>query len=298
VTSRGGDAVTVIVNRASGSADATESEHIRQAFAGTNVAAELALVNGPAIAATANRAASAGHTLVAAGGDGTVSAVAAAAAARNVPFGVIPIGTLNHFAKDAGIPLDVEEAAQTIAAGRTEAVDIGEVNGRTFLNNLSLGFYVRILKEREEQRRRGRRKWTGFAIGLAHAWLRYRTMTVRLEVDGRALVRRTPFVFVGNGDYQAEGVDIGRRSSLRGGRLSVYVAPECGRFDLMALWARAVLGRLTPDVKLEAFSATELTIETAARRVAAAADGELITLRPPIACAIRPGALRLLLPGA
>jgi diacylglycerol kinase family enzyme len=287
----------VVLNTTSGSGD-TPRDQIEQAFARANVAADVEAVTGPEIRAAAGRAAKRGQTLVAAGGDGTASTVGSVAAESGVPFGVIPLGTLNHFARDAGIPADVDGAARVIAAGRTRPLDAAEVNGRRFLNNLSLGFYVRIVREREAQQRRGRRKWTAFAIGLAHAWVRYRTMTVRLEVEGGSHVRRTPFVFIGNGDYQAEGLDVGRRCSMTGGRLAVYVAPECGRFDLLGLSVRALAGRLTPDVKLEAFTASQLTIETASARVSAAIDGELIVLRPPLTCVSQPGALRTLLPDA
>jgi len=298
VTTPAGRKITVIVNSAAGSAEGSPRSRIEQAFARAQIAAEVRTVSGPHVRAAAERAAADGSTLVAAGGDGTVSTVAAVAAAAGVTFGVVPLGTLNHFAKDAGIPLDVDEAAQTIAAGGTRALDIGTVNDHCFVNNFSLGLYVRIVRERERQQRQGRRKWTAFAIGLADSWVRFRTMTVHLDVEGTALVRRTPFVFIGNGDYQAEGLDVGSRTSVDAGRLSIYVAPEAGRFDLIGLSLRALAGRLTPDVKLEAFTATAVTIEIAASRIDAAIDGELVRLRPPLACVIRPGALRTLVPRA
>ena len=294
----GGRGITVILNSTAGSADGSPRSRIEQAFARAQIAAEVRTVTGPEVRAAAERAAADGSTLVAAGGDGTVSTVAAVAAAAGVTFGVVPLGTLNHFAKDAGIPLDVDEAAQAIAAGFTRALDIGVVNDHLFVNNVGLGLYVRIVRERERQQRQGRRKWTAFAIGLANAWVRFRTLTVHLDVEGTALVRRTPFVFIGNGDYKAEGLDVGSRTSIDAGRLSIYVAPEAGRFDLIGLSLRALAGRLTPDVKLEEFSATEMTIEIPAPRIDAAIDGELVRLRPPLTCVIRPGALRTLVPRA
>ena len=294
----GGRGITVILNSTAGSADGSPRSRIEQAFARARIAAEVRTVTGPEVHAAAERAAADGSTLVAAGGDGTVSTVASVAAAAGVTFGVVPLGTLNHFAKDAGIPLDLDEAAQAIAAGFTRALDIGVVNDHLFVNNVGLGLYVRIVRERERQQRQGRRKWTAFAIGLANAWVRFRTLTVRLDVEGTALVRQTPFVFIGNGDYKAEGLDVGSRTSIDAGRLLIYVAPEAGRFDLIGLSLRALAGRLTPDVKLEEFSATEMTIEIPAPRIDAAIDGELVRLRPPLTCVIRPGALRTLVPRA
>src|ERR1041385_7680888 len=80
--------------------------------------------------------------LVAAGGDGTLSAVADVLRGTDTALGVIPVGTMNHFAKDLGIPLDAGEAAQVIGTGRCIRVDVGEVNGRAFINNASLGIYA------------------------------------------------------------------------------------------------------------------------------------------------------------
>lgn len=286
---------TIIVNEAAGSAGEGR-QTIERALAGEPLDADVVVVPGPGIRAAAERAASTGGTLVAAGGDGTVSAVASVAVAARRTFGVIPLGTLNHFARDAGIPLDVAGAVRTLAAGRPVPLDVGILGDRTFLNNVSLGFYVRLVRERQDEQRRGHRKWTAFAIGLARAWADFRTLTVRLTVDGQPLVRRTPFVFVGNGDYKAEGLEAGSRTSLAGGRLTIYVAPECGRIELVGLSLRALLRRLTPDVKLECFNGAHVTIETASRRLTAALDGELIAASPPLRCAIQRGALTTLLP--
>jgi diacylglycerol kinase family enzyme len=284
------------VNEGAGSSGDTPRRRIEDALTRATIAAQIEVVPGPGIAAAAVRAAAQGHTIVAGGGDGTVSTVGSVAAQAGAVFGVLPLGTLNHFARDAGVPLELDDAVNAIGRGRVEALDTAEVNGRRFLNNFSIGFYVRIVRERERQQQRGRGKWPAFALALARAWVRYRTITVRLEVDGKTLVRRTPFVFIGNGVYQAQGLEVGTRTSLQGGMLSIYIAPECGRLDLVALSARALAGRLTPDVTLEAFTAPQVTIETASPRVAAALDGELIALRPPLVCTVHRGSLKTLLP--
>ena len=133
--------VTIVLNTASGSAD-TPRRRIEEAFARANADVEIVEVTGPRIRAAAEGAPR-GNALVAAGGDGTVSAVGSAAADAGRPFGVVPLGTLNHFARDAGIPAEIDEAAKVIAAGRTRPLDTGAVNGRRFLNNFSLGFEPR-----------------------------------------------------------------------------------------------------------------------------------------------------------
>jgi diacylglycerol kinase family enzyme len=284
----------VIVNRGSAGSTDESRRKIADAFARTGLAARLMVVDGPDIHATAARAAADGQILVAAGGDGTVSTVAAVAVETQATVGVIPLGTFNHFARDAGIPLDVDAAVAAIAEGRAVALDTGELNRRTFVNNASIGFYARIVRERQLEQRRGHRKWIAFAIGLARAWRDCRQITVRMEVDGKSLVRRTPFVFVGNGEYLDEGPRLGARTSLTTGRLWIALAPECSRARMLLLVVRAIAGRLTPDVKLEEYRAVEVTIEPGTRAAGLAMDGELVPAAPPFACESRPRTLRTL----
>jgi diacylglycerol kinase family enzyme len=212
-------------------------------------------------------------------------------------FGVIPLGTLNHFARDAGIPVNPAKAAAVVAAGHTRELDVGAMNGLTFVNNLSLGLYPRLVWEREREQHRGRRKWTAFAVALVRTWQRYPTMSVSLEVDGVRLRRRTPFVFIGNGEYQAEGLGLGRRSAIADGQLSIYLAPGVGQFELLELPIRALAGRLAADVKFEIFHACEVDIESVHPIFGVALDGELKTdVHSPLHCKVLPCALRTLVP--
>src|SRR6266542_6200910 len=123
---------TVIVNLESGPGDTrVAAGHIAEAFAAHGIEPAIALVNGRDVADRARRALNKGASVVvAAGGDGTVSAVASVLAGTEAALGIIPLGTLNHFAKDLHIPLDIEGATQTIIAGRETPVDVGELNGR------------------------------------------------------------------------------------------------------------------------------------------------------------------------
>ena len=152
--------------------------------------------------------------LVAAGGDGTVSTVAAAAARTGKVFGVLPCGTLNHFARDTGIPLDLDEAAAVLAAGHTRALDIGVVNDHVFINNASIGAYPRLVWERSRAREKGLPRPLAMALAVTRTWFDLRSVTARLSVDGRELVRRTPFIFIGNSEYEVTGTDIGKRMTM------------------------------------------------------------------------------------
>src|ERR1700736_2012902 len=120
--------------------------------------------------------------IVAGGGDGTVNAVTNELMGTSITLGVIPLGTLNHFAKDLHIPLDLEGAARNLIAGRAVSVDVGEVNGRIFLNNSSLGIYPRIVRQREQQQKIGRSKWIAFARATISVLVRYSHFRLRLQV--------------------------------------------------------------------------------------------------------------------
>jgi diacylglycerol kinase family enzyme len=288
--------VTVIVNSRSGASTDESRARIKTAFDRTGLEPRLLVVDGHELERTAESAAQAGDLLVAAGGDGTVSTVAGVAVRTGATFGVIPLGTLNHFAKDAGIPLEVDAAVEAIVAGRTAALDTAALNGRTFVNNASVGFYARLVRERQLEQRRGHGKWTAFAIGLLRASRQYRQITVRMTVDGRSIVRRTPFVFIGNGEYRDEGLAAGSRTSLTAGYLWIALAPECSRVEMIALVVRALAGRLTPDVPLEEFRGAEVTIEPRGQGAGVAVDGELAAARPPFTSVSRPGTLLTRLP--
>ena len=153
--------------------------------------------------------------VVAGGGDGTVNAVAGALVGADTALGVLPMGTLNHFAKDVGIPLGLEAAVRNIFTGQINKVDVGEVNGRVFVNNSGIGLYPRIVRQREEQQRRGYAKWAAFLLAVASVLRRYSPVRVKLSVDEtETLARRTPFLFVGNNKYELRGLEIGARASL------------------------------------------------------------------------------------
>jgi diacylglycerol kinase family enzyme len=290
--------ISVIMNERSGQAARVEAGgEIQAVFAKAGAQVRIERVRDPVdVPARARRAAARGDLLVAAGGDGTVSTVAGVAVESRSTLGVLPMGTLNHFAKDLGLPLDLEGAVATILAGHTCDVDVGEVNGRIFVNNSSIGIYPRMLWERHAEQRRGRGKWTAFAIAVVRTWRAHRTFVVRLAIDGVEHAVRTPFVFVGNNEYKSEGFELGGRSTLTGGRLSVFVAPECGRFEILTLPILALARRLTGVAQFEAFLMESLSIDLSSHKKSVAFDGEVAVMRPPLRYRLRRAALRVLAP--
>ena len=293
--------MTVIVNsgagaRANGEAPA---ETIKRHFASAGINARiLQPETGRDLSRLARDAAQDGDDIiVAAGGDGTVSAVAAELAGTNKTLGVLPIGTLNHFAKDLHIPLELEAAVRTTTEGRVKSVDAAEVNGRVFINNSSLGLYPQIVSKREEQQERlGRGKWPAFMWATLHAFRRFPFLDLRITVEGKQLARRTAFLFVGNNEYQIAGFNLGARKCIDRGNLGLYLTHRTGRLGLFRLALHALFGRVDQAEEFEAFCVKEARIETRKRRLLVACDGEIAWMQTPLHYRSRENALRVLVP--
>lgn len=285
----------VIVNAGSGGGhDDERVQWLTGLFERAGATAEVHLARGGVeLTALAKEAlARRPDVVVAGGGDGTISGVASVLAGSDVPLGVLPLGTLNHFAKDLGMPLDVEAAIRRIVDGRQMRVDVGEVNGRVFINNSSLGLYPDIVHDRERQRKRlGRSKWPALAWASVTALRRFSFMSVRLSIDGRDRPRRTPFVFIGNNAYVMQGFAIGERTAIDGGHLSLYVVHRAGRLRLLQLAIRALFGRLDQARDFEVTPATKIVVESRKKRVRVATDGEITMMTPPLRFRIRPASL-------
>jgi diacylglycerol kinase family enzyme len=292
--------IAVIINAGAGLGyDGALVEQLEQKFRAAGLAPRITLAqNGEQMIGAARQALADGVQLVAAGGgDGTINCVASVLVDSGASFGVLPMGTLNHFAKDLGIPLTLDEAIANIAHGVPAQVDVGEVNGRIFLNNSSLGLYPDIVRDRERQQRRlGRGKWLAFCWAVFAALRRFPFLNVRLHVNGAEHARRTPFVFIGNNEYLMEGFNIGERGQLSSGELSLYVAQRPTRFGLVRFAMHALLGRLKQVRDFDVLLAQELEIHTRHERVRVATDGEVTTMSPPLRYRSRRAALTVLVP--
>lgn len=294
-------AVTVLLNAAGGHAgDRATPAAIAALFLAAGIDAQIVTLSPGQDPAEGARAASARTSIVvAAGGDGTVSGVAAGLAGGPTILGVLPIGTLNHFARDLRIPVDLEGAVATIANGRVASVDVGRVNDRVFVNNSSIGIYPSVVEAREALRRQGHGKWPAMALAILHVLRHHRGVFVKISANGRQAIHRTPFVFLGNNEYTIEGTEMGGRTALDGGRLVAYLAPRVHARALPMLFVRALLGRAKASGAFEILSSSEVWVETRRpRRIRVALDGEVATMTTPLHYRCWPGALRVLLPPA
>jgi diacylglycerol kinase family enzyme len=300
------DRIPVLLNTASGPGSEPDAAAVRAAFAAVGCDADVARLDDcDQLDAQVARALDARPSrLVAGGGDGTVAAVASRLVDGDTSLGVLPLGTLNHFAKDLGIPLELEPAARVIAGGRRICVDVGELcagesGARVFLNNSSLGLYPRIVNARDEaQHRLHLGKWPALVRATWHALRDSRSFEVRLDVDGETLQRRTPFVFIGNNRHTLHGFAAGSRPRLDEGVLSVFVLRPQTLLGFLRLALRALLGRVSPDEDFEAFTAGELRVESSRARIEVALDGEVASFDTPLHYRVRPHALQVLVPAA
>ena len=298
--------VIALLNRDSGScaasansaAESTPERQVADALAAAGLDAEVRCVAGDQLDDEAKAAAAAGFdAVIAGGGDGTISTVAAALVGSHTPMGVLPLGTLNHFAKDLGIPLDLAAAAQVIAANHPRPVDLARVNDQIFINNSSLGVYARAIVDRDATRSRWRLgKWPAMALAVLNTFRRAPLIEVRLEVEGAAARLKTPLVFVGNNRYRLDLLHVGARDRLDEGVLSLYFARAQSRWGMLKLVFNAALGRLQQDRDFETLYPREVWIETRRSRLHVAADGEAMRMTAPLHYEILPQALRVLVP--
>lgn len=294
-----GQTIEVIVNSHSGSVSSGETfKQLEYLFKEYGLSAKIHRAQtGDAVERLAARAAEGDAVVIAAGGgDGTISTVASALVNTDKALAVLPLGTLNNFSKDLQIPQDLDGAVRLMTNGDTRLVDVGEVNGKYFINNSSIGLYPHIVKRREQQQRLGWGKW------WAAAWAAWRFMwispllQVKLHVDAKEFVRRTPFVFVGNNDYEMDLYNIGRRPHMDEGSLSVYLLHGSGRVGLVDLVLRTIFGRLRQADDFEDIKTDRLSVVTRKKRILVARDGEVSLMNSPLEYKIHPKALRVITP--
>jgi len=295
-----GKTLTILVNAAGGKAMAAGDGLVgilERAFAASGHRADVRLLRGDAMAEAVAGAARAGRVIVA-GGDGTMACAAQALGDGGAELALLPLGTLNHLARDLGIPDDLNAAASLAATGTAVAIDVGEVNGRRFVNNASIGLYPFMVRQRDGVRKR--KHWPKWLATIPAAWaalarLPHHRLRIDLGTGERDLV--TPMLFVGNNRYTLEGGEIGSRARLTDGLLSVYALAPHSRAALLWFALRTLFGRI--DWKTDFIVLGEcasLTVRSAGASIELALDGEVIRLESPLRFRIRAGALHVVAP--
>ena len=296
--------VVVLVNESAGSGVSTtdRADEIRAAFDAVGVQALVEQVK-PTDMASIIGAHWAGDdrpdAVVVAGGDGTVGCAAGAVAGTDVIVGVLPLGTFNHFAKDLGIPTDLGEAVASLATATATKIDVGEVNGRVFVNNSVLGVYPKMIAIRDKLRdRHGWGKVRSVPLAVFAVLRSFPTHRIDVTAPGDVARRRlrTPLVFVGNGVYDNGDGGLPARTSLTGGNLGVGIALATSRWGLIASAWRSLRRGQASDPTVELVELPEVVVRTRGEHVRVAVDGEICRLVPPLRYTSRPGALLVLVP--
>ena len=295
--------LVVLLNENAGGFHAKDGGGIEQTvlsqFAKHGVDVELKIVPGNELVPAARSAVEKAKrkeidAVVAGGGDGTIAAVAASLVDTAIPLGVLPLGTLNHFARDLGIPFDLPGAVDVITARHTKAVDVAEVNGRIFLNNSSIGVYPFMVLERDRRRRHGRLgKWPAMIWAALKVLRLFPLRRFHVDSPARSETCRTPCLFVGNNEYRLDLLGVGQRERLDGGALWLYIAKQHTRLSLIWFTFRALLGLTQPERDLVCFTAEHATITSRRKALSVATDGEVQWMHPPLDYRTRPRALRV-----
>lgn len=234
-----------------------------------------------------------GPILIAVGGDGTVNLVAAAALKHKRKLGVIPLGTFNHFAKDAGVALDFKKATQRVFSGKVKRVDVVRVNGQVILNNSAIGFYPHLVAKREKlQGKIG--KWLALVIVTPTVVARARRYRLQLELDSRTVNVRTSLLVVANNNYDVKNFGLAERHAINAGRLYVYVVKPHSLWGVMGVSLRLLVGKVSGD-DFDRYDARKVRITNPKTKLRVAIDGESLRFKTPLNYEMMPKSLTVII---
>lgn len=224
-------------------------------------------------------------TIVAAGGDGTISAIADVLLrdGKDTRMGVLPMGTFNYFARSLDIPDDLNAAVALLGQGNVRDVHLGTINGRAFLNNVSLGLYPSILNRREDiYRRYGRSRLAAHWSTLLTLLGVHRPLKLDAELDGETQAIRTPLVFIGASAFQLETFKLEGADAVRAGQFAMFAAPNAGRWELVKAALSLAARQARRDADFHVSTARDITLNSVRRKHVVALDGERQVMTGPL----------------
>lgn len=294
--------IHAIVNKRAGTVLDWESgplrEEILAAFRVQGHEVTLHLISPDELVPAIERALAEGcQALIVGGGDGTVRTAATKLLGTDVPLGILPLGTLNRLARDLKIPLEVHAAAATLANGRVAEIDVGDVNGRIFLNNSILG--LTVIYSQYRQSVRGRpflERMRGYATAFKDILKSRRRMDVDIDHGQSRMRLRVLSMAVSNNRYVERASLMLEKAALNDGVLAVYISQHPSGWALARAIIRAMLGRFRSDPNVVHIEGHEIDISARRSRLRLANDGELEIVEMPLRYTIRPSALKVLVP--
>ncbi|MBA4492247.1 diacylglycerol kinase family protein [Paracoccus sp. S1E-3] len=293
--------VAAILNAASGKSDGSDTTALLEKLVAPVSGSFdiLPIQKGQDLIRLASDAAKSHDLVIAVGGDGTQAAVAQALAdlGGETVMGVIPGGTFNYFARDLHVGDTPEEAIQTILNARVQPVSVGDMNGKVFLNNVSLGAYPEILEKREAAYRKfGRSRFLAYwAVLDALRDLRH-PLQLTAHVNGETLEFQTALAFVAQSETQLESFGLQGAEDVKRDRLPLFVAKAKTGRGLIAAALRLALGRTSHGEDFDLIIADDFIIHTDSPTRHVAHDGERSRVPAPLKLTIRKDALRVLVP--
>ena len=298
--------IFIVLNAGSGSQDAEKTRAtIEGVLRDAGQRYEFHIAENPRrLAATAQHAVDLARrqrgVVVAAGGDGTLNAVAQVVLPSGRPFGVLPQGTFNYFGRTHGIPTDTLEAVECLLRATVQPVQVGLINGRVFLVNASVGVYPEVLEDREVYKSKfGRNRFVALWAGIATIMREHRDLLLELERQGKAVTMRTATLFAGNNQLQLEQIGVPGSDAVRRGQLVLIAVRPSGKLTMLKLLIRGAVGQLGTAENVISFPFKRLTVRLRhpllRRRIKIATDGEIDWVDMPLVIEASPTPLALLL---
>lgn len=232
------------------------------------------------------------RTFVVAGGDGSMHHVAQALVNTEGILGVVPVGSVNHLARDLGVPIGDWRAAFEIALrGEVRQIDVGRVNGRYFINSIMMGLYTTVSEYRERFRSIHSR-WAAYAKAARLALRHFPHVTLVVEHDGRVETFRTQMFVVAVNAYDLSQVGmVAPKTTLHDGRLSMYSLSFMSRPQFIRAAAKYFRGKIGDVPGFRSIRTTQLRVDTGRRRLRVSVDGELVEMHTPLQIAAVPASL-------
>lgn len=277
--------ITIVLNSASGRHNSTDQETTySRAFEHHGCDVRIVRISDYESVEDAARAAlsKADHTLVVAGGDGTICAFASVMLEHDRPFGIIPSGTFNYFGRSLGLPEELEAAVELIVTGAAGPVEAATINGKMFLNNASIGAYAAILQTREGIYKRWGRSRIAAYWSVVKALATFRApLHLDVTIDGVHRSFKTPLIFIINNAFQLEQMGLDGTDCIHSGKMVVLLAPDTNRWGLFKHAAALAVGlaRKQTDYTMHCGKDVNIVMRRARRPVAR--DGELTRMAGP-----------------
>lgn len=235
--------------------------------------------------------------VVAAGGDGTLNAVAQRLMHTNIPMGILPLGTFNYVARVLNIPLDLIQAANIIATGQNREVHVAQLNDHIYLNNASLGLYPLFIQKREFYNQKiGRFPLHAYTSGLDVLIRDRKELKLEIEVDHHIYPVKTPLIFFGNNQLQLADLNLKIAKDAAQGKVAGVVVAKSDKRTLFKLLWQLMRGNIEKAPDVYSFAAEQVTIHTKRNKITVAIDGEIVEMKPPLQISVKKNALKIRVP--